>query len=244
VWRPPRPSIAVVTDGSRPPGDLRAAAADVAGIGAGMFLLGTSFGLLVVGSGLAWWWAPVFSGVVFAGSMEFLLVALAVAGTPLAAIAVTTLLVNGRHVFYGLSFPLHRIPGRLGRAYAVFALIDEAYALATTRPAAALSGRRILWSQILLQACWVGGGLVGALAGDTFALRVPALEFVFTALFVVLATEAVVAGRDAVGPLLAVACALVARLVAPGEMLLVALGLFVAVLLVRYRLARRESADA
>jgi 4-azaleucine resistance transporter AzlC len=226
------------------PGDLRAAAADVAGIGAGMFLLGTSFGLLVVGSGLAWWWAPVFSGVVFAGSMEFLLVALAVAGTPLTAIAVTTLLVNGRHVFYGLSFPLHRIPGRLGRAYAVFALIDEAYALATTRPDVALSGRRILWSQVLLQVCWISGSTLGALTGDTFALRVPALDFVFTALFVVLATEAVVAGREAVGPLLAVACALVARLVAPDEMLLVAMGLFVAVLLVRYRLTRRGSADA
>jgi predicted branched-subunit amino acid permease len=62
---------------------------------------------------------------------------------------------------------------------------------------------------------------------------VPALEFVFVALFVVLATDAVLAGREATGPLLAVACALVARLVAPGEMLLVAMGLFVAVLLVR-----------
>jgi predicted branched-subunit amino acid permease len=71
-----------------------------------MFLLGTSFGLLVVGSGLSWWWAPVFSAVVFAGSAEFLLVSLAVAGAPLLAIAVTTVLVNGRHVFYGLSFPL------------------------------------------------------------------------------------------------------------------------------------------
>ncbi|WP_433782080.1 AzlC family ABC transporter permease [Actinomycetospora sp. CA-101289] len=224
--------------------DLRAAVADVAGIGAGMFLLGTSLGLLVVGSGLAWWWAPVLGGVVFAGSMEFLLVALAVAGTPLAAIAVTTLLVNGRHVFYGLSFPLHRIPGRLGRAYAVFALIDEAYALATTRPDVALSGRRILWSQVLLQVCWVSGSTLGALAGDTFSLRVPALDFVFTALFVVLATEAVVAGREATGPLLAVACALVARVVAPGEMLLVAMGLFVAALLVRYRLTPREPAGA
>ncbi len=141
--------------------DLRDALRDVAAVGPGMAVLGTSFGLLVVGSGLDWWWAPVFSVVVFAGSLEFLLVALAVAGTPLAG------------------------------------------------------------------------------------LHVPALEFVFTALFVVLATEATVAGREATGPLLAVACALVAQLVAPGEMLLVAMGLFVAALLVRHRFSSsREAARA
>ncbi|GAA4927662.1 4-azaleucine resistance transporter AzlC [Actinomycetospora succinea] len=223
--------------------DLRDAARDVGPVAAGMFLLGTSFGLLVVGSGLAWWWAPVFSGIVFAGSAEFLLVALAVAGTPLAAVAVTTLLVNGRHAFYGLSFPLHRVQGRLARGYAVFALIDEAYALATSRPSEGLTGRRIVAGQAFMQVAWVGGGLVGALAGARFALHVPALDFVFTALFVVLATEAVRAGREATGPLLAVACALVARLVAPGEMLLVAMGLFVGVLLVRHALTGREEPD-
>ena len=96
-----------------------------------------------------------------------------------------------------------------------------------------------------MQACWVGGGTVGALAGSGFGLHVPALEFVFTALFVVLATEATVAGREATGPLLAVACALVAQLVAPGEMLLVAMGLFVAALLVRHRFSSsREAARA
>ncbi|MFC5138074.1 AzlC family ABC transporter permease [Actinomycetospora rhizophila] len=223
--------------------DLRHAARDVGPVAAGMFLLGTSFGLLVVGSGLAWWWAPAFSGIVFAGSAEFLLVA--VVGTPLATVAVTTLLVNGRHAFYGLSFPLHRVRGRFARGYAVFALIDEAYALATSRPSDGLTGRRIVAGQVIMHVSWVAGGLTGALAGDRFSLQVPALEFVFTALFVVLATEAVRAGREATGPLLAVACALVARLVAPGEMLLVALGLFVGVLLVRHRLSdRREPAGA
>lgn len=221
--------------------DLRDAVRDVGPVAAGMFLLGTSFGLLVVGSGLAWWWAPIFSGVVFAGSAEFLLVALAVVGTPLATVAVTTLLVNGRHAFYGLSFPLHRIRGRAARGYAVFALIDEAYALAVTRPD--LGGRRIVAGQVIMHASWVGGGLAGALAGARFALHVPALEFVFTALFVVLATEAVRAGREATGPVLAVACALVARLVAPGEMLLVAMALFVGVLLVRYRVTTRREPE-
>lgn len=210
-----------------------------------MFLLGTSFGLLVVGSGLAWWWAPVFSSVVFAGSVEFLLVALAVVGTPLAAIALTTLLVNGRHVFYGLSFPLRRIQSRAGRAYAVYALTDEAYALGTSRPADDLTGARILWSQAIMQASWVGGGIAGAAAGSAFAVHVPAMEFVFVALFVVLAVDAVRSGRGATDPLLAVAAAVIARWLAPEQMLLVAMGLFVGMLLVRFRLrGHLEALDA
>jgi 4-azaleucine resistance transporter AzlC len=221
--------------------DLRAALTDVLGVGAGMLVLGTSFGLLVVNSGLAWWWAPVFSGVVYAGSVEFLLVSLSVVGTPLVAVAVTTLLVNARHVFYGLSFPLGRIRSRAGRAYAVFALIDEAYALTATRPAESLTGRRIVATQVLLQLCWVSGGLIGALAGATFALRVPALDFVFVALFTVLAVDAVRAGREATGPLLAVASAVVARAVAPQEMLVVAMALVVALLLARHAVARRPA---
>ena len=90
-----------------------------------------------------------------------------------------------------------------------------------------------------MHGAWVGGGVLGALAADHLALRLPGLDFVFTALFVVLATDAVRAGREATGPLLAIACALVAHLVAPDQMLLVALGLFVAILLARQRVPRR-----
>lgn len=224
---------------------LRTAVADVAGVGAGMFLLGTSFGLLVVGSGLSWWWAPVFSAVVFAGSAEFLLVSLAVAGAPLLAIAVTTVLVNGRHVFYGLSFPLERVRGRLWKAYAVFALTDEAYALYATPSTDSPPGGLILWGQLLMQMCWVGGGVVAGLAGAAFSLRVPALQFIFPALFVVLAVEAIRSSRDRLDPVLAVAAALLARWIAPNQMLLVAMGLFVATLIVRYRVRpQREVAGA
>lgn len=208
-----------------------------------MVLLGVSFGLLVVGSGLPWWWAPVISGLIYAGSLEFLLVALVGAGTPLATIALTTVLVNGRHVFYGLSFPLYLVRSPVGRGYSIFALIDEAYALIATRPG--MSGTRILWTQALLQACWVGGGVLGAVAGAGLSLQLPALEFVFTALFVVLALDAGRAGGEFTAPLLALLAAVSARLVAPEQLLLVAMALFAALLLVRKQLpARWRGADA
>ena len=67
--------------------------------------------------------------LVYAGSMEFLAVGLVVAVTPLPQLALTTFLVNFRHVFYALSFPLQRVRGRAGRTYSMYALTDEAYAL-------------------------------------------------------------------------------------------------------------------
>jgi 4-azaleucine resistance transporter AzlC len=197
-----------------------------------MFLLGVTFGLVVVHAGLAWWWTPLFSGLIFGGSLEFLLVVMVTAAAPLAAIALTSLLVQGRHVFYALSFPLHQVTGRVRRTYAMFALIDEAYALTTTRAAGQFTSTRILAMQILMHASWVSGGVAGELAGTSLHLHIPALDFVFTALFVVLAAEASLAGRRLTDPVLALACALVARVAAPGQMLLLAMGLYCAVLLI------------
>ncbi|MCB0963720.1 MAG: AzlC family ABC transporter permease [Acidimicrobiales bacterium] len=220
---------------------IRLAAGDTIGVGLGLFPIGMAFGLLVVQSGLDWWWAPVFSTLVYAGSMEFLLIGLVSAMTPIASIAATTLLVNGRHAFYGLSFPLHRVRHRVGRAYSVYALTDEAYALAATLPDEELSGTRIVAIQVLCQTYWVTGGIVGALGGTALPGDVDGLAFALTALFVVLAIDAIRATRDVPTPLVAVACALVAMQVAPDRMLLVALALFTVALLVRYRFAGTAS---
>jgi predicted branched-subunit amino acid permease len=89
-------------------------------VGLAIFPIGIAFGMLVVHSGLAWWWASVFSCTIFAGSFEFLLIGLTVAAAPLAQIALTAFLVNSRHVFYALSFPLHRITSRAGKVYSTF----------------------------------------------------------------------------------------------------------------------------
>ncbi|MEU5210001.1 AzlC family ABC transporter permease [Streptomyces sp. NPDC020742] len=213
-------------------------------MGLALFPLGVALGVLVVHAGLAWWWATVFTAVVYAGSLEFLLVGLVAAATPLAQVALTAFLVNFRHVFYALSFPLHRIASRSGRAYGTFALTDEAYALTTGEGARSWSGRRIVWLQVLCQAYWVAGATVGALCGAVVPAGLRGLDFALTALFVVLAVDAYRARRDLPTPVLALVCALVARFLVPGQMLLAALGLFTAGLLARHALAKRRSTDA
>ena len=223
---------------------IRSAASDTIGVGLGLFPIGMAFGLLVTQSGLEWWRAPLFSTLVYAGSMEFLLIGLVTALTSLPSIAATTFLVNSRHLFYGLSFPLHRVHGRAQRAYSVYALTDEAYALTANLPDEALTSKRIVWIQIFCQSYWVLGGVVGALTGAALPGDIRGLEFALTALFAVLAVDAIRATRDIPTPVLALACALIAMNVAPGQMLVVALALFVCGLLVRLRLRRAGVAHA
>ncbi|MFI9786660.1 AzlC family ABC transporter permease [Kitasatospora sp. NPDC051984] len=221
------------------PHAIRSAATDTLGVGLGLYPLGIAFGVLLVQSGFDWWWAPVFSLLIYAGSLEFLAIGLLLAVTPLASVAVTTFLVNFRHVFYGLSFPLHRVRGRAAKAYSVYTLTDEAYALAAARPQ--LTGRRIVAIQAFCQAYWVLGGVTGALLGAALPGTVRGLDFALTALFAVLAVDGWRATRDVPGPILALLSALAALLLAKGQLLVVALGLYVASLTVRYLLRGRRA---
>ncbi len=110
--------------------EIRVGIADSWAVGLGLIPLGLAFGVVLTQGGFDWWWAPIFSTVIYAGSMEFLAVGLIGAVTPpFASLAAATLLINFRHVFYGLSFPLRVIRSRIGRVYSVYALTDESYAI-------------------------------------------------------------------------------------------------------------------
>jgi 4-azaleucine resistance transporter AzlC len=238
--------IAGVRRRLRFPAGAVSALRDSASVGLGLVPLGLAFGAVVTHAGLPWWCAVLFTGVVYAGSLEFLLVPLAVAVVPLATVALTAFLVNVRHVFYALSFPLERVEGRAAKAYSTFAMTDEAYALTTAENARAWPGRRIVWLQVLLQLYWVLGATVGALL-STLIPSIAGLDFAMTALFTVLALDALRDRRgDLPTPVLAVLSALIARWLLPGEFLLVAFVLFTAGLLARRALAtsRRGNTDA
>lgn len=222
-----------------------AAFRDSAAVGLGFVPLGIAFGALVTQSGLDWWWASLSSALVFGGSFEFLLIGLVTTVAPLATIAVAAFLVNLRHVFYALSFPLHRVAGRLGKTYSTFALCDEAYALTAGEQARSWSGRRVLWLQLHLHLYWTGGATAGALLGALIPDGVTGLDFALTALFTVLALDAVRDRRgDLPTPLLALLSALAARLLLPGQMLLAAFTLFLAGLLARHLATARKPAHA
>ncbi|MFF2807407.1 AzlC family ABC transporter permease [Streptomyces sp. NPDC058000] len=227
------------------PPQARAAFKDSTSVGLGLVPLGLAFGVLVTHSGLAWWWASLFTTLIYAGSFEFLLIGLVTAVAPLATVALTAFLVNIRHVFYALSFPLHRVEGRLAKTYSTFALTDEAYALSTGEQARTWPSRRILWLQLFMHLYWAGSATAGALLGSLIPDGVTGLDFALTALFTVLAIDAIRDRRgDLATPALALISALVARLAFPEQLLPAAFALFTAGLLARHFVTGRRAARA
>lgn len=211
--------------------------------GLGLFPLGVAFGLLVVNSGLSWWVAPALSVAVFAGSMELLLVGLLVAATPLATIALTTFLVNFRHVFYAFSFPLHVVRNPVARAYSVYAMIDEAWAVANARPDGWTSWR-LVSMQVAMQSYWVMGGLVGVLTAQLIDAPIEGLGFALCALFITLALDAFRSRTQLPPVLLAGASFTVAVLLAPDSALFTGLLLYVAGLVVGHVIGQRRGSCA
>jgi 4-azaleucine resistance transporter AzlC len=205
--------------------------------GLGMFPIGVAFGVLIVQTGLPWWVAPGLSIAVFAGSVELLLVGLMAAATPLATIALTVLLVNFRHVFYAFSFPLHLVRHPLARFYAVYALIDEAYAITAVNPAG-WTRHRLIATQLAFQSYWVGGGLVGVAIASFLPGRIEGLDFALCALFITLTLDACRSRAEVPSLLLGGLSFTLAVLLAPGSALFVGLAGFVGLLLVRYLLTR------
>jgi 4-azaleucine resistance transporter AzlC len=153
--------------------------------------LGLAFGVFAVTSGVHWYWAPLSALLIFAGSIEFLAIGLMVSGMPLAQVALTALVVNFRHVFYGLSFPLDRLRTRAQRAYGVFALTDEIYAITAAGEGAALDGPEITALQLASHAWWVAGAAAGALVGLALPGGLRGFGFALTGMFALLAVDAI-----------------------------------------------------
>lgn len=155
----------------------------------GYLFLGIAFGLLLQQAGYAWPWALLISGIVYAGSMQFVLVGMLGGGfASLLSVALTTLSVNSRHLFYGLSFlDTFRQMGK-ARPYMIFSLTDETYSLLCgVAIPPQLDARRVrLWMSALDHSYWVAGSVAGAALGSVIPFDLTGIDFAMTALFVVI----------------------------------------------------------
>lgn len=154
----------------------------------GYIPLGMVFGFLFVQAGATAWLAILASILVYAGAAQYMMIPMMAAGLPISAIALATLIINLRHMFYGLSL-LSKFPqAKLPRWYMVFALTDETYSVLTTLPAGTPT-RQLLSVAGLNHGWWVLGTAVGAIIGAQAKLPLSGLDFVLAALFAVLTVE-------------------------------------------------------
>ncbi|QMS57592.1 MULTISPECIES: AzlC family ABC transporter permease [Kocuria] len=197
----------------------------------GYLPLGMAFGAYSVSLGFAPYLAPLTALVVFAGSIEFLLVGLVAAGAGLAQIAVTTLLVNARHVFYGFSYPTHLLRSPFAKFYGPYALTDEAYALINSgvHPT---TQHQLLLVQGVSHFYWVLGAAVGALAGGLVPESFDGFDFALTGLFALLFVGAITAATQRVKILTAALLSIGVGLLLPRSIFLLGAMLCYAVLCV------------
>ncbi len=200
----------------------------------GYLSIGIPFGLLLVKTGYPWWLAPLMSLTMYAGAGQYIAIGLFAAGVPLAASLATMLMVNIRHIVYGLSLiEPFRDSGRW-KPYLVFSLTDETYAILTgvavpqnVRPASFYGT-----VAALNQSYWVLGSLIGAVAGYALPFSFRGVEFALTALFAVLLVDQLRRTRDLVPAGIGVIAAVAALVLAgPSRMLIAALAGALAVLI-------------
>lgn len=155
---------------------------------AGFLFLGITYGVLMTTSGFPFWLPIVTAVVIFTGSVEFLMTSILLSAfSPLSAF-VTALMVGARHIFYGITM-LPRYRG-LGwkKYYLIYSCCDETFSInfTTEIPEGIDHGWFYFWVSFLDQLYWVSGAAIGGIFGSFITLDTRGLDFVMTAMFVVI----------------------------------------------------------
>ncbi len=158
---------------------------------AGFWFLGMTYGIYMNVSGFPFWYPMLMSLTIFAGSMEFVAVSLLLGVfNPLQAFAMT-LMINARHLFYGISM-LDKYRGTgWKKFYLIFGMCDESFSINYTAeiPEDTDRGWFMFFVTLLNQFYWFFGATLGGVFGSLIHFSTEGLDFVMTAMFVVIFLE-------------------------------------------------------
>ena len=189
----------------------------------GYGVLGFAFGLLLVSFDYAWYLAPLMSLFIYAGALQFVAINFFNLKAGLIDIAIATWFINIRQSFYGLSL-LKRFKktGKL-KAYLIFGLTDETYALLTTieDDEQLKKGWYYFFLTALNQSYWFLGSTLGAIVGSQVEFNTAGLEFSLTALFVVLCIEQYKNLQNVVPFIIGASASLFALIAVPSDKMLI-----------------------
>lgn len=214
---------------------------------AGYIVLGTGFGVLLADKGYSFWWAILMSTVVLAGTLQYVGVELLATGASLISTILMSLMINARHLFYGIS--MLKKYGKMDwkRFYAIFALTDETYSLVCTDDVPEDVDRE--WYYFLLSmmnhSYWIIGSFIGAFIGNTFEFNSAGVDFSMTALFVVMLVEQWEKSRTHIPALLGGGITLICLIVFGADYFLIPSMLIIAaaLLLLKPAITKAEGGD-
>ena len=150
----------------------------------GYLVLGFAFGMLLISKGYPIYYALIMSCFIYAGSMQFVTVTLLVNQASLISSFIMTLMVNARHLVYGLSM-LKKFEGmKKLKPYMIFSLTDETFSLLVKNDC---QDKYLAFFISFFDQCyWIIGSLIGASIGSQISFNSQGLEFSMTALFIVI----------------------------------------------------------
>ncbi len=201
----------------------------------GYLVIGFGFGLLMKAAGLGILPSVIMSLAIYAGSMQYVAVGLFTGGASFVTAALTTLMVNARHLFYGISMlDGYRGTGRI-KPYLIFSLTDETYALVSTdNPKVAPEERNTyyLLVSLLNHLYWIVGTALGSLAGTLISFNTEGVEFALTALFLTVLIEQWLTNKQHAPALVGVLAAVISLLIFGKDSFLIPTMLIIALALV------------
>ena len=186
--------------------EIKRALRDCIPVLSGYVVLGMGFGIIMQSNGFGVWWTLAMSALIYAGSMQYLAVDLLAGGASLISAAIATLMVNARHIFYGISM-VDRYKGTGARKpYLIFALTDETYSLVCSGEK---SRRYYLLVSVFNHVYWIVGSVIGALLGQIIPFSTEGIDFALTALFVTVFVEQWKITKDHVPSVIGVVCSVI-----------------------------------
>lgn len=219
--------------------DIKKALKDTVPVLSGYMVLGIGFGILMQTKGFGVLWTLAMSALVYAGSMQYLAVDLLAGGASLISAALTTLLVNARHLFYGISMVDRYKDVGKAKPYMIFALTDETYSLVCNGEK---SARYCFFVSLFDQIWWVSGSVIGALVGGFLPVAMTeGIDFALTALFVTVFVEQWKSTKDHVPAIVGVVASVGCLLLFGADGFLIPAMIAIAVALALLKLVRKEA---
>ena len=204
---------------------------------AGYIVLGIGFGILLQKNGYGVLWALAMSLFIFAGSMQYVGVSLIASGASLLTAAITTLMVNARHLFYGISMISKYKDAGKRKPYLIFALTDETYSLVVDGkvPEDCDPYQYYFLISLFNQCYWVAGSVIGSLIGSVMPFEARGIEFSMTALFLTVFTEQWITEKNHAPALIGVISSVVCLLIFGKDNFLIPSMIVITVLLSLFR---------
>ncbi len=204
---------------------------------AGYLVLGSGFGILMADKGYSFWWPALMSIVVYAGSLQYVGVNLLASMASPISTALMTIMVNARHIFYGISMLEKYKAMDKGKIYSIFALTDETYSLvcSTQIPEGVDEHGYYLCLSLMNQSYWVLGSLIGGLLGNYLNFNTDGIDFSMTALFIIMFVEQWESAKTHAPALCGLFATLVCLLIFGSDYFLIPSMLLIAIILMSFK---------